>query len=152
MEVGAPYDKKRLHAKGYFGQLMTGLEEVPESVRHLLALSRSNLELFDGLQRSLTSALAADPSLAERVARLMRIRGVGQVLALTWALEVGDPARFGSIRQAISYCGLCSAQNSSAGIDKRGPLSKMRNKHLQSILVEAAKLAPRWNPQLRARA
>jgi hypothetical protein len=30
------------------------------------------------------------------------------------------------------------------------PLSKKRNPHLQTILVEAAKLAPRWDPQLAA--
>ncbi len=27
-------------------------------------------------------------------------------------------------------------------------ISKQRNKHLQRVLIEAAKLAPRWNPQL----
>ena len=27
-------------------------------------------------------------------------------------------------------------------------MSKQRNKHLQRVLIEAAKLAPRWNPQL----
>ncbi len=71
-------------------------------------------------------------------------------MALTWVLEIGDPNRFGSSRQAISYCGLCSAQRESAGKEQRGPISKKRNKHLQTILVEAAKLAPRWNPQLAA--
>ena len=30
----------------------------------------------------------------------------------------------------------------------RSPLSKQRNKHLQTILIEAAKLATQWNPQL----
>jgi len=29
-------------------------------------------------------------------------------------------------------------------------ISKQRNKHLQTILIEAAKLAPRFNPQLAA--
>lgn len=148
MEVGAQYNKKQLHGKRYFAGLLTGLEEVPESVRELLQLSRQSLELFQGLERGLAGKLIADEQLAGRVARLKKIRGVGDVLALTWALEVGDPARFGSIRQAISYCGLCSAQDSSAGKDKRGPISKMRNKHLQCMLVEAAKLAPRWNPVL----
>ncbi|WP_394713843.1 transposase [uncultured Desulfuromonas sp.] len=51
-------------------------------------------------------------------------------------------------RQAISYCGLCSAQKESAGKERRGPISKKRNKHLQTKLIEAAKLAPHWNPQL----
>ena len=36
----------------------------------------------------------------------------------------------------------------SGGKTQRGPLSKQRNKHLQRVLIEAAKLAPRWNPQL----
>jgi len=150
MEVGAQYNKKKLHGKRYFRGLLAGLEEVPDSVRELLKLSRQSLELFDGLQRGLADKLSADEQLAGRVERLKQIRGVGDVLALTWALEVGDPARFGSIRQAISYCGLCSAQDNSAGVDKRGPISKMRNKHLQCMLVEAAQPAPRWNPQLRA--
>ena len=48
----------------------------------------------------------------------------------------------------VISCGLCSAQRESAGKEQRGPISKKRNKHLQTILVEAAKLAPRWNAQL----
>ncbi len=71
-------------------------------------------------------------------------------MALTWVLEVGDPTRFSNSRQAISYCGLCSAQRESAGKEQRGPISKKRNKHLQTMLIEAAKLAPNWNPQLAA--
>ena len=63
-------------------------------------------------------------------------------------LEVGDPMRFGTTGHAVSYCGLCSAQRESAGKNHRGPLSKQRNKHLQTVLIEAAKLAPRWNDQL----
>jgi transposase len=98
----------------------------------------------------LIQSLRTDALIRERVYRLMTIAGVGEVTALTWVLEVGDPFRFGSIRQAISYCGLCSAQRESAGKEHRSPISKKRNKHLQTILVEAAKIAPIWNPQLAA--
>lgn len=69
-------------------------------------------------------------------------------MALTWVLEIGDSSRFRNARQAISYCGLCSAQRESAGKEQRSPISKKRNKYLQTMLIEAAKLAPRWNPQL----
>ena len=78
----------------------------------------------------------------------MTIDGVGEVVALTWALEVGEVERFHTIRQAVSYCGLTSAQRSSADKEQRGPISKQRNKHLQTMLIEAAKLAPRYNPRL----
>jgi transposase len=52
------------------------------------------------------------------------------------------------IADAVSYCGLTAAFRSSAGKQQRGPLSKQRNAWLQSTLIEAAKLAPRWNPQM----
>lgn len=52
------------------------------------------------------------------------------------------------MKQAISYCGLCSAENSSADKVMRMPISKQRNKHIQHVLVEAAKLAPRYSHEL----
>ena len=94
--------------------------------------------------------LRKDSLLAKRVMLLESIRGVGEVTALTWALEVGDPHRFSSVAHAVSYCGLTSALISSADKQQRGPISKQRNAHLQTVLIEAAKLAPRWNPQLAA--
>jgi transposase len=82
------------------------------------------------------------------VKRLTSIPAVGPITALTWVLELGEVKRFPSIKQVISYCGLCGAEISSAGIVKRTPISKQRNRHLQTVLVEAAKLAPRFNPDL----
>jgi len=150
MEVGATYDKKRLYGRKYFNQLMERVEEVPDSVKELLQLSRSNLELFTAIQKKLIKALREKPLIRDRVQCLMSIDGVGEIMALTWVLEIGDPTRFSSSREAISYCGLCSAQRESAGKNHRGPLSKKRNKHLQTMLIEAAKLAPKWNPHLAA--
>ena len=51
-------------------------------------------------------------------------------------------------KRAIRDSGLCGAEKNSAGVTKRTPLSKQRNKYLQRVLVEAAKLAPRRNPDL----
>ena len=51
--------------------------------------------------------------------------------------------RFTSIKQAISYCGLCGDEKSSADKVMRMPISKQRNKHIQRVLIEAAKLGPR---------
>jgi transposase len=148
MEVGADYNKQRLHGKAYFDQLLERVEDVPNSVKDLLKLSRTNLELFTAVQKKLLKVLRDDLRIRQRVENLRSIAGVGEITALTWVLEIGDPARFRSSRQAISYCGLCSAQRESAGKEQRGPISKKRNKHLQTMLVEAAKLAPQWNPLL----
>jgi transposase len=150
MEVGAEYHKQRLHGEQYFTQLLDTLEEVPESVKDLLRLSRGAMETFETTQEQLLARLQKEPLLARRMALLKSIRGVGPVTSLTWILEMGDPHRFSSVGDAVSYCGLTSALVSSADKQKRGPLSKQRNAHLQTVLMEAAKLAPRWNPQLAA--
>lgn len=148
MEVGASYNKKRLHGKKYFSQLIENVEYVPQSVLTMLRLSRSNLEIFMDIQKRLVAAIKSNKIIKDRVQRLLSIQGIGEITALTWVLEIGEPERFHSIAQAVSYCGLCSAQKESAGKQYRGPISKKRNKHIQTVLVEAAKLAPQWNPHL----
>src|SRR5712671_693207 len=150
MESGALYVKEKLHRKKYFANLLEELEEVPESVIDLLRLSRGALEMFQSTQKRLVHELLADPELAQRVERLTTIPAVGEITALTWALEFGDPQRFHTCSDAMSYCGLTAALQSSAGKQQRGPISKQRNRWLQTTLIEAAKLAPRWNPQLAA--
>ena len=150
MEVGAPYQKEKLHGRKYFGELLKNLAEVPESVKDLLRLTRGALETFEATQKQLVKRLLANQELGRRVERLASIPGVGEITALTWALEIADPQRFCSSSDAMSYCGLTSALHSSAGKEQRGPISKQRNAWLQTTLIEAAKLAPHWNPQLAA--
>lgn len=150
MEVGAEYVKDKLHGKKYFSELLEGLQDVPESVRELLRMTRVNLETFTGAQRLLLDALTQHGALRERVELLKTVGGVGDVTALTWALEIDTPYRFPSVKDVQSYCGLCSAEHESAGKSWRMPLSKERNPHLQTILIEAAKLAPPHYPYLRA--
>ena len=143
METGVSYNKRRLHKVGYFTELLSANEEVHQSIRPLLKLSRETIVRCQKTDFALVSSLERDPLLAERLKRLRTVPGVGPITALTWALEIGDFTRFESIKQAISYCGLCSAEKSSADKIMRTPISKQRNKHIQRALVEAAKLAPR---------
>ncbi len=147
MELGEPYLKTKLHTKKYFYPFLDNLD-VSESDVLLLTASRARMEDSLAVARMIEQRLLKHPLLAERVARLRTIPGVGAITALTWAIEIGDPARFASIDRAVSYCGLCACLNESAGKSKRGPLSKQRNAHLQHVLIEAAKLAPRWNDEL----
>jgi hypothetical protein len=53
----------------------------------LLRISRSNLELFERLQQRLLVGLKRQPLLQQRIERLKSIDGVGEILALSWALE-----------------------------------------------------------------
>jgi transposase len=148
METGVSYNKQQLHKVGYFAELMTNNKEVHESIRPLLKLSRDMISRSQKLDYALVSSLQRDPVLKERLRRLRTVPGVGPITALTWALEIGDYTRFPSIKQAVSYCGLCGDEKSSAEKVMRMPISKQRNKHIQRVLIEAAKLAPRESPEL----
>ena len=99
METGIVYNKQKLHQKKYFSQLLVEQRpEMPESLPELLQLSRTAMDTLTAMDRQLLKALEQDPVLATRVERLMTIPAVGPVLALTWALEVGDVRRFASLR------------------------------------------------------
>jgi len=148
MEAGVSYNKQKLHKVGYFKELLATNPDIHEGLGPLLRLCRETLVRLQKTESALVRSLQRDSLLAERVERLMTIPAVGPITALTWALEVGEVQRFSSIKKAISYCGLCGAEKSSAEAIKRTPLSKQRNKHLQSVLIEAAKLAPRRSPEL----
>ena len=148
METGVTYDKLRLHRMGYFGRLLSTNGEIEDSIRPLLKLCREHIDRSIQVDRALLRSLHRDPLLTERVRRLRTVPGVGPITALTWVLEVGDTSRFRSIKQAISYCGLCGEEKSSADRAMRTPISKQRNKHIQKMLVEAARMAPRYSQEL----
>ena len=148
MEAGVSYNKQRLHKAGYFRELLASNPDINESLRSLLRRCREMVVRLGKMEAALTHSLQQDGLLMERVERLMSIPAVGPITALTWALEIGQVQRFSSIKKAISYCGLCGDQRSSANHTQRMPLSKQRNKHLQTTLIEAAKMAPRYSPTL----
>jgi len=148
MEAGVSYNKQKLHKVGYFRELLATNQRIDDGLGSLLRLCRETVVRLGKTESALVRSLQRDSLLMERVERLMTIPAVGPITALTWALEVGGVRRFSSIKKAISYCGLCGAEKSSANIIKRTPLSKQRNKHLQTMLIEAAKMAPRNSPDL----
>jgi transposase len=142
------YNKQKLHKAGYFRELLAGNPNINSGLRSLLRQCRETVVRLGKMETALIHSLQQDRLLAERVERLMSIPGIGPITALTWALEVGEVQRFSNIKKAISYCGLCGDQKSSGNTVQRTPLSKQRNKHLQTTLIEAAKMAPRYNSTL----
>src|SRR3954447_25320193 len=57
METGVSYNKQRLHKVGYFAELMTTNEEVHESIRPLLKLSRDMIRRSQKLDYALVSSV-----------------------------------------------------------------------------------------------
>ena len=137
-----------MHKAGYFRELLATNPDIDEGLCSLLGLCRETVVRLGKNESALVRSLERDSLLVERVERLMTIPAVGPITALTWALEIGDVQRFPSIKKAISYCGLCGAERSSGNTVQRTPLSNQRNKHLQTTLIEAAKMAPRNSAEL----
>ncbi|MFY9935656.1 MAG: transposase [Silvibacterium sp.] len=148
METGVNYNKQRRHKVGYFAELISTNEEVNESIRPLLKLSREMISRSQKLDYALISSLERDPLLKERLRRLRAVPGVGPITAVTWALEIGDFTRFTANKQTIGYCGLFGDEKSSADKVPRMPISKQMSEHVQRVLIGAAKLATRESPDL----
>src|SRR6202030_441290 len=94
MEAGVTYNKQKLHKAGYFRELLATHQDIDDGLRSLLRLCREMLVRLGKTENALVRSLERDPLLRERVERLMTIPAVGPITALTWALEVGDVARF----------------------------------------------------------
>jgi transposase len=80
---------------------------------------------------------------------LMTQPGVGPVTSMAFVLTMGDVSRFPRGKQVASYLGLIPREYSSGGQQRLGPISKQGNRFMRMLLVEAAQVAVRCDPQLR---
>ena len=68
---------------------------------------------------------------------LQQIKGVGPLIALSFALIISDPNRFSS-RECAAYIGLVPKRDQSGDVDKQLGISKCGNKLLRRLLVQGA--------------
>jgi transposase len=111
-------------------------------------------ELLDQLDPKIAELTAAAEQEAKKrpeVLLLMTHPGVGPLTGLVYALVIGTPERFPCGKQIGSYTGLVPCEDSSAGRQRLGHISKQGNTLLRFLLVEAAQAAARCNPDWRRR-
>lgn len=68
---------------------------------------------------------------------LLTIPGIGDILALTLSVEIGDVFRFANDRALASYAGVVPSVHSSGDKTHYGPVSKHGNKYIRWALAEA---------------
>ncbi len=98
------------------------------------------LELLDQLNRLIEELKAAISKEAEKqseVQLLMTHPGVGPITGLAFVLVIGNPERFRCGKQIGSYLGLIPSEESSAGRQRLGHISKQGNGLLRFLLIEA---------------
>ena len=123
-------------------------EYSPETINQMYSTLPKEIRLnLRGLFATLTAMNNCIKDYDRRIAKiaqeypetrtLQQIKGVGPLIALTFALVIGDPKRFNS-RECSSYTGLAPRRDQSGEVDKQLGISKCGNKLLRRLLVQGA--------------
>ena len=83
--------------------------------------------------------------------RLRTHPGVGPLTALAFVLIVGEAERFQCGKQIASYLGLVPLEDSSGNRRRLGDITKQGNSLLRFLLVEAAQVTVRSDPEWRSK-
>jgi len=108
------------------------------------------MALLDAQILSLDMAVKQAAETDANARLLMTQPGVGPITSLAFVLTMGDVRRFQRGKQVASYLGLIPREYSSGGHQRLGSISKQGNRFMRMLLVEAAQVAVRCDPGMRA--
>ena len=115
---------------------------------------RDLLELLDRLSPTIAELTQAIEQEAEKCPEAQRLRthpGVGALTALAFVLIIGRADRFPCGKQIASYLGLVPLEESSGQRRRLGHITKQGNSLLRFLLVEAAQVTVRSDPEWRSK-
>ena len=128
------------------------LEEWLEE-EYLVLSAQANLDSINFLKQkiqALEKAIRKKVKLKKAFHYLKTVPGIGDILALTIMLEVGDVNRFPKVNNFTSYCRCAPARRLSDGKSKGHGNRKNGNRYLSWAFTEAAHLGRRYNERFRA--
>src|SRR5215203_2298842 len=141
-QFGLRVSYRRLRGPGAI-ELLEG-RGVPEvwraSIAELVELAEEMDRRIDPIDCELAPLARSD----ERVRLLRTMPGIGPLLGLTFAAEIGEVSRFRSPGKLIGYAGLAPRVSQSGERSATGALSKAGSRTLRWAAVEAANQA--WRP------
>ncbi len=129
----------------------TNIEALALLPEQRLAL-QSNLTVMQCLDAQidvLEDAILKQARLQPAFHALRTVSGIGEILALTIALEAGDISRFETPGNFASYARTVNSRHESNGKKKGEGNTKCGNKHLAWAFVEAAHFAVRYDAQIK---
>jgi transposase len=115
---------------------------------------RDLLELLDRLTPTIAELTLAVEQEAEKCPEARRLQthpGVGALTALAFVLIIGRAERFPCGKQLASYLGLVPLEESSGQRRRLGHITKQGNSLLRFLLVEAAQVTVRSDPEWRSK-
>jgi transposase len=130
------------------------LEELHEIFQqeHLLLSAEASLDNIHFLTKHITriqKAVKEKVRIQTPFDLLMTVPGIGEILALTIMLEVGDITRFPHVGNFASYCRCTPTDRRSAGKSKGKGNRKNGNRYLSWAFIEACHYARGFNERFR---
>lgn len=115
--------------------------------RQLISVLRQKIQ---GLEEELLRCLQTDDQLKETFQNITTIKGVGLILASTLIAHTNNFQSFENWRQFSCYAGIAPFEHRS-GSSYRGKtkISTLGNKHLKTLLSQAAATAIQYNPEMK---
>ena len=117
---------------------------------YLVLTAKSNISVIQFLTKpikAIENAVKSQAKLRKEFQLLKTIPGIGDILALTIMLEVGDISRFPHVGNYSSYCRCVKSEKISNKKKKGENNRKNGNKYLSWAYVEAANFAIRFSPK-----
>ena len=107
-------------------------------------------EMLNGQIDLLDQAVMEAADKSQKARLRMTQPGVGPITSMAFVLTMGDVSRFPRGKQVASYLGLIPREYSSGGKQRLGSISKQGNRFMRMLLVEAAQVAVRCDPEMRS--
>ena len=120
---------------------------------HITLAANANHTIITSLDQQIAAiekVIKVRVTLRKEFECLLSVPGIGQILALTIMLEVGDIRRFPKVGNFSSYCRCVSSTRSSNGKSKGKGNAKNGNRYLAWAFIEAANFARRYNEKYNA--
>lgn len=118
-------------------QMVLTLKQLPPETRYTLRCLLRELNEANTHIKRIEKRMQQVFSKTEMVQRLMTLPGIGFILAVTIANEIGDISRFATPQQLASYAGTTPRVHSSGGHTRYGKLRTDVNHYLKWAYSEA---------------
>ena len=112
-------------------QMALTMQKLPSETRYTLGCLLRELNMVVSQIQRLEKRMQNVFSKTEPVKRLMTLPGIGFILAVTIANEIGDVSRFATAQRLASYAGTVPRVHSSGGHTRYGPLRNDVNHYLK---------------------
>ncbi len=141
-------------------KVKTELNNHLESLAHSETAEKSIVKHYNKLIEKIDKKLASnekairekvkqEPGLAERIDRIVTIKGIGYMTVITILAETSGFALITNRKQLTRYAGLDVPAHQSGPVDPKRHISKQGNVHIRTALYFPAIVSTQYNPQMK---